>query len=174
MPNLTSLTLQPTHYFSTPATDAANSWGTGATISVAAQVTQAAEQVTQTQGMVYEETSGLYYDYRTGYYYDSQRKLYYEGNSGTWYAYDYEEGKYVVHQQNGDAEKAEEKDSKVNRKTKKKKSKKSKRKRNRSRSSSNGSSGDCAVTSAVELYGDLDDVKRAGKYYIGLFFIWII
>jgi hypothetical protein len=42
-------------------------------VSIADQVTEAAESAMIQTGFIYEETTGLYYDYNSGYYYDSVR-----------------------------------------------------------------------------------------------------
>lgn len=39
--------------------------------TIAEEIKEAAENVMQNQGMVYEESSGLYYDYNSGYYYNA-------------------------------------------------------------------------------------------------------
>ena len=43
------------------------------TLSLAESLKQAAEEVVQQTGFVYDETSGFYYDYNSGYYYDAVR-----------------------------------------------------------------------------------------------------
>ena len=145
--------------------DPASKSGAAAAASISDQVRATAEQVTRTQGMVYEETSGLYYDYTTGYYYDSERKLYYDGNAGIWYTYSYEEGKYVVHstvEAQVEAAAAEKPKKSSSKKKKKKSKKSSKRRRKYSGESSNDSSGDAFEKEAAEVI-ELDDHWRAGK-----------
>ncbi|XP_056156342.1 angiogenic factor with G patch and FHA domains 1 isoform X2 [Lampris incognitus] len=56
----------------------------------------AEEAMTQT-GFVFDETSGMYYDHSTGFYYDSASQLYYDANTGIYYYYDAESGRYQFH-----------------------------------------------------------------------------
>ncbi|XP_070758774.1 angiogenic factor with G patch and FHA domains 1 [Enoplosus armatus] len=56
----------------------------------------AEEAMTQT-GFVFDETTGLYYDHSTGFYYDSASQLYYDANTGIYYYYDAESGRYQFH-----------------------------------------------------------------------------
>ncbi|XP_047439313.1 angiogenic factor with G patch and FHA domains 1 isoform X2 [Mugil cephalus] len=56
----------------------------------------AEEAMTQT-GFVFDENTGMYYDHSTGFYYDSASQLYYDANTGIYYYYDAESGKYQFH-----------------------------------------------------------------------------
>ncbi|XP_026203276.1 angiogenic factor with G patch and FHA domains 1 isoform X2 [Anabas testudineus] len=56
----------------------------------------AEEAMTQT-GFVFDETTGMYYDHSTGFYYDSASQLYYDANTGIYYYYDAESGRYQFH-----------------------------------------------------------------------------
>ncbi|GJQ80172.1 hypothetical protein Trydic_g23749 [Trypoxylus dichotomus] len=67
--------------------------------TIVEEIKEAAENVMQNQGMVYEETSGLYYDYNSGYYYNAEYGLYFDGNTGTYMSYDTEKQEYIFHSQ---------------------------------------------------------------------------
>ncbi|XP_058486580.1 angiogenic factor with G patch and FHA domains 1 isoform X1 [Solea solea] len=56
----------------------------------------AEEAMTQT-GFVFDENTGMYYDHSTGFYYDSASQLYYDANTGMYYYYDAESGRYQFH-----------------------------------------------------------------------------
>ncbi|XP_044037133.1 angiogenic factor with G patch and FHA domains 1 isoform X1 [Siniperca chuatsi] len=56
----------------------------------------AEEAMTQT-GFIFDETTGMYYDHSTGFYYDSASQLYYDANTGIYYYYDAESGRYQFH-----------------------------------------------------------------------------
>ncbi|XP_024915582.1 angiogenic factor with G patch and FHA domains 1 isoform X2 [Cynoglossus semilaevis] len=56
----------------------------------------AEEAMTQT-GFVFDETTGMYYDHSTGFYYDSVSQLYYDANTGMYYYFDAESGRYQFH-----------------------------------------------------------------------------
>ncbi|KAK2862386.1 hypothetical protein Q5P01_001919 [Channa striata] len=56
----------------------------------------AEEAMTQT-GFVFDESTGMYYDHSTGFYYDSASQLYYDANTGIYYYYDAESGRYQFH-----------------------------------------------------------------------------
>ncbi|XP_029006090.1 angiogenic factor with G patch and FHA domains 1 isoform X2 [Betta splendens] len=56
----------------------------------------AEEAMTQT-GFIFDETTGMYYDHSTGFYYDSVSQLYYDANTGIYYYYDAESGRYQFH-----------------------------------------------------------------------------
>ncbi|KAJ8670281.1 hypothetical protein QAD02_001540 [Eretmocerus hayati] len=71
----------------------------GKSVTIAQQVTEAAESAMQQTGFVYEETTGLYYHYESGYYYDSKSGLYYNGSTGTYYYYDKDSKSYKFHSQ---------------------------------------------------------------------------
>lgn len=69
--------------------------GDGGSIADMLRVT-AEEAMTQT-GFVFDETTGMYYDHSTGFYYDSASQLYYDANTGIYYYYDAESGRYQFH-----------------------------------------------------------------------------
>lgn len=69
--------------------------GDGSSIADMLRAT-AEEAMTQT-GFVFDETTGMYYDHSTGFYYDSVSQLYYDGNTGFYYYYDAESGRYQFH-----------------------------------------------------------------------------
>ena len=53
------------------ATEAVQQNEPGPPLTIAESLKQAAEEVVQQSGFVYDKTSGLYYDYNSGYYYDA-------------------------------------------------------------------------------------------------------
>ncbi|KAJ6640906.1 Angiogenic factor with G patch and FHA domains 1 [Pseudolycoriella hygida] len=63
------------------------------------EIRQAAENIQNENGFVYEPTSGLYYDRITGYYYNAELGLYYDGNTGCYYKFNVEENKFEFHSQ---------------------------------------------------------------------------
>ncbi|XP_076613141.1 angiogenic factor with G patch and FHA domains 1 isoform X2 [Chaetodon auriga] len=69
--------------------------GDGGTIADMLRAT-AEEAMTQT-GFVFDETTGMYYDHSTGFYYDSASQLYYDANTGIYYYYDADSGRYQFH-----------------------------------------------------------------------------
>ncbi|XP_072238681.1 angiogenic factor with G patch and FHA domains 1 isoform X2 [Leuresthes tenuis] len=74
---------------------AATEEGDGGSIADLLRAT-AEEAMTQT-GFVFDETTGMYYDHSTGFYYDSASQLYYDANTGIYYYYDAESGRYQFH-----------------------------------------------------------------------------
>ncbi|KAM4588201.1 angiogenic factor with G patch and FHA domains 1 [Odontesthes bonariensis] len=63
-----------------------------------ADVLRATAEAAMTQtGFVFDETTGMYYDHSTGFYYDSASQLYYDANTGIYYYYDAESGRYQFH-----------------------------------------------------------------------------
>ncbi|XP_029907228.1 angiogenic factor with G patch and FHA domains 1 isoform X1 [Myripristis murdjan] len=77
------------------ATTAPKEEGDGGSIADMLRAT-AEEAMTQT-GFVFDETTGMYYDHSTGFYYDSASQLYYDANTGIYYYYDAESGRYQFH-----------------------------------------------------------------------------
>ncbi|XP_060065534.1 angiogenic factor with G patch and FHA domains 1-like isoform X2 [Ylistrum balloti] len=67
--------------------------------SLADELRATAEAAVQQSGYVYDEKSGLYYDYNSGYYYSAEKALYYDPNTGTYFYYNSETGKYEFHSQ---------------------------------------------------------------------------
>ncbi|XP_033750133.1 angiogenic factor with G patch and FHA domains 1-like [Pecten maximus] len=67
--------------------------------SLADELRATAEAAVQQTGYVYDENSGLYYDYNSGYYYNAEKALYYDPNTGTYFYYNSESGKYEFHSQ---------------------------------------------------------------------------
>ncbi|XP_044737460.1 angiogenic factor with G patch and FHA domains 1 isoform X2 [Chrysoperla carnea] len=65
--------------------------------SIVDDITEAATNVVQETGFVYEATSGLYYDYKTGYYYNAEYGLYYDGNTGIYYKYNEHSHEFEFH-----------------------------------------------------------------------------
>ncbi|XP_053171707.1 angiogenic factor with G patch and FHA domains 1 isoform X3 [Scomber japonicus] len=65
--------------------------------SIADMLRATAEQAMTQTGFVFDETSGMYYDHSTGFYYDSASQLYYDANTGIYYYYDAESGRYQFH-----------------------------------------------------------------------------
>ncbi|CAJ1051556.1 angiogenic factor with G patch and FHA domains 1 isoform X4 [Xyrichtys novacula] len=65
--------------------------------SIADMLRATAEQAMTQTGFVFDETTGMYYDHSTGFYYDSVSQLYYDANTGIYYYYDAESGKYQFH-----------------------------------------------------------------------------
>ncbi|XP_037034907.1 angiogenic factor with G patch and FHA domains 1 isoform X2 [Bradysia coprophila] len=68
-------------------------------ISFVDEIRQAAENIQNENGFVYEPTSGLYYDRATGYYYNAEHGLYYDGNTGCYYKFNVEDNKFEFHSQ---------------------------------------------------------------------------
>ncbi|MED6287464.1 hypothetical protein CHARACLAT_016652, partial [Characodon lateralis] len=65
--------------------------------SIADMLRATAEEAMTQTGFVFDETSGMYYDHSTGFYYDSVSQLYYDANTGIYYYYDAESGRYQFH-----------------------------------------------------------------------------
>ncbi|XP_059184918.1 angiogenic factor with G patch and FHA domains 1 isoform X2 [Centropristis striata] len=65
--------------------------------SIADMLRATAEQAMTQTGFVFDETTGMYYDHSTGFYYDSASQLYYDANTGIYYYYDAESGRYQFH-----------------------------------------------------------------------------
>ncbi|XP_061118594.1 angiogenic factor with G patch and FHA domains 1 isoform X2 [Conger conger] len=65
--------------------------------SIADIIRATAEEAVSQTGFVFDETSGMYYDHSTSLYYDSASQLYYDANSGMYYYYDAESGRYQFH-----------------------------------------------------------------------------
>eukprot|EP00066_Takifugu_rubripes_P023255 XP_011612521.1 PREDICTED: angiogenic factor with G patch and FHA domains 1 [Takifugu rubripes] len=65
--------------------------------SIADMLRATAEEAMTQTGFVFDETTGMYYDHSTGFYYDSVNQLYYDGNTGFYYYYDAESGRYQFH-----------------------------------------------------------------------------
>ncbi|XP_041836116.1 angiogenic factor with G patch and FHA domains 1 isoform X1 [Melanotaenia boesemani] len=65
--------------------------------SIADMLRATAEAAMTQTGFVFDETTGMYYDHSTGFYYDSASQLYYDGNTGIYYYYDAESGRYQFH-----------------------------------------------------------------------------
>ncbi|XP_077430549.1 angiogenic factor with G patch and FHA domains 1 [Vanacampus margaritifer] len=65
--------------------------------SIADMLRATAEEAMTQTGFVFDETTGMYYDQSTGFYYDSVSQLYYDGNTGIYYYYDAESGRYQFH-----------------------------------------------------------------------------
>uniref|UniRef100_A0A3B5ABP5 Angiogenic factor with G-patch and FHA domains 1 n=1 Tax=Stegastes partitus TaxID=144197 RepID=A0A3B5ABP5_9TELE len=76
-------------------TDNSVTEGDGGSIADMLRAT-AEEAMTQT-GFVFDETTGMYYDHSTGFYYDSASQLYYDANTGIYYYYDADSGRYQFH-----------------------------------------------------------------------------
>ncbi|XP_064164818.1 angiogenic factor with G patch and FHA domains 1 isoform X3 [Anguilla rostrata] len=65
--------------------------------SIADMIRATAEEAVSQTGFVFDENSGMYYDHSTSLYYDSASQLYYDANSGMYYYYDAESGRYQFH-----------------------------------------------------------------------------
>nr|XP_057910606.1 angiogenic factor with G patch and FHA domains 1 isoform X2 [Doryrhamphus excisus] len=65
--------------------------------SIADMLRATAEQAMTETGFVFDETTGMYYDHGTSFYYDSVSQLYYDANTGIYYYYDAESGRYQFH-----------------------------------------------------------------------------
>ncbi|XP_037534522.1 angiogenic factor with G patch and FHA domains 1 [Nematolebias whitei] len=65
--------------------------------SIADMLRATAEEAMTQTGFVFDETSGMYYDHSTCFYYDSVSQLYYDANTGIYYYYDAESGRYQFH-----------------------------------------------------------------------------
>ncbi|XP_041635449.1 angiogenic factor with G patch and FHA domains 1 isoform X4 [Cheilinus undulatus] len=65
--------------------------------SIADMLRATAEEAMTQTGFVFDETTGMYYDHSTGFYYDSASQLYYDANTGIYYYYDAESGRYQFH-----------------------------------------------------------------------------
>ncbi|XP_070699161.1 angiogenic factor with G patch and FHA domains 1 isoform X1 [Pempheris klunzingeri] len=65
--------------------------------SIADMLRATAEEAMTQTGFVFDETTGMYYDHSTGFYYDSVSQLYYDANTGIYYYYDAESGRYQFH-----------------------------------------------------------------------------
>ncbi|XP_028301969.1 angiogenic factor with G patch and FHA domains 1 [Gouania willdenowi] len=65
--------------------------------SIADMLRSTAEEAMTQTGFVFDETTGMYYDHSTGFYYDSASQLYYDANTGFYYYYDAESGRYQFH-----------------------------------------------------------------------------
>ncbi|XP_077582289.1 angiogenic factor with G patch and FHA domains 1 [Stigmatopora nigra] len=79
-----------------PATAAATA-EEGDASSIADMLRATAEEAMTQTGFVFDETTGMYYDHATGFYYDSASQLYYDANTGIYYYYDAESGRYQFH-----------------------------------------------------------------------------
>ncbi|XP_061545044.1 angiogenic factor with G patch and FHA domains 1 isoform X2 [Phycodurus eques] len=69
----------------------------GDAASIADMLRATAEEAMTQTGFVFDETTGMYYDQSTGFYYDSVSQLYYDANTGIYYYYDAESGRYQFH-----------------------------------------------------------------------------
>ncbi|XP_061689388.1 angiogenic factor with G patch and FHA domains 1 isoform X2 [Syngnathoides biaculeatus] len=69
----------------------------GDAASIADMLRATAEEAMTQTSFVFDETTGMYYDHTTGFYYDSVSQLYYDGNTGIYYYYDAESGRYQFH-----------------------------------------------------------------------------
>nr|XP_020448224.1 angiogenic factor with G patch and FHA domains 1 isoform X2 [Monopterus albus] len=65
--------------------------------SIADMLRATAEEAMTQTGFIFDETTGMYYDHSTGFYYDSASQLYYDANTGIYYYYDAESGRYQFH-----------------------------------------------------------------------------
>ncbi|XP_067360281.1 angiogenic factor with G patch and FHA domains 1 isoform X2 [Channa argus] len=65
--------------------------------SIADMLRATAEEAMTQTGFVFDESTGMYYDHSTGFYYDSASQLYYDANTGIYYYYDAESGRYQFH-----------------------------------------------------------------------------
>ncbi|KAM3621200.1 uncharacterized protein V6R79_007780 [Siganus canaliculatus] len=65
--------------------------------SIADMLRATAEEAMTQTGFVFDETTGMYYDHSTGFYYDSASQLYYDANTGIYYYYDADSGRYQFH-----------------------------------------------------------------------------
>ncbi|KAM9362352.1 angiogenic factor with G patch and FHA domains 1 [Symphorus nematophorus] len=65
--------------------------------SIADMLRATAEEAMTQTGFVFDETTGMYYDHSTCFYYDSASQLYYDANTGIYYYYDAESGRYQFH-----------------------------------------------------------------------------
>ncbi|XP_034725765.1 angiogenic factor with G patch and FHA domains 1 isoform X2 [Etheostoma cragini] len=65
--------------------------------SIADMLRATAEEAMTQTGFVFDETTGMYYDHSTSFYYDSASQLYYDANTGIYYYYDAESGRYQFH-----------------------------------------------------------------------------
>lgn len=70
---------------------------TGDQGSIADVLRATAEEALCHTGFVFDENSGMYYDHSTGFFYDSTNCLYYDANTGIYYYYDADSGKYQFH-----------------------------------------------------------------------------
>ncbi|XP_041914479.1 angiogenic factor with G patch and FHA domains 1 [Alosa sapidissima] len=70
---------------------------TGNSGSIADMLRATAEEALSHTGFVFDENSGMYYDHSTGFFYDSVNQLYYDANTGIYYYYDADSGKYQFH-----------------------------------------------------------------------------
>ncbi|KAM9813986.1 angiogenic factor with G patch and FHA domains 1 [Neosynchiropus ocellatus] len=80
-----------------PASSVAVSAEEGEGGSIADMLRATAEEAMTQTGFIFDETTGMYYDHSTGFYYDSASQLYYDGNTGFYYYYDAESGRYQFH-----------------------------------------------------------------------------
>uniref|UniRef100_A0A3B5MVM1 G-patch domain-containing protein n=1 Tax=Xiphophorus couchianus TaxID=32473 RepID=A0A3B5MVM1_9TELE len=86
------------HSTATAAVDVTDySTAGGDASSIADMLRATAEEAMTQTGFVFDETSGMYYDHSTGFYYDSVSQLYYDANTGIYYYYDAESGRYQFH-----------------------------------------------------------------------------
>ncbi|XP_026163084.1 angiogenic factor with G patch and FHA domains 1 isoform X2 [Mastacembelus armatus] len=65
--------------------------------SIADMLRATAEEAMTQTGFVFDENTGMYYDHSTGFYYDSASQLHYDANTGIYYYYDAESGRYQFH-----------------------------------------------------------------------------
>ncbi|XP_062409655.1 angiogenic factor with G patch and FHA domains 1 [Sardina pilchardus] len=70
---------------------------TGNSGSIADVLRATAEEALCHTGFVFDENSGMYFDHSTGFFYDSVNQLYYDANTGIYYYYDADSGKYQFH-----------------------------------------------------------------------------
>ncbi|KAM8867269.1 angiogenic factor with G patch and FHA domains 1 [Synchiropus picturatus] len=80
-----------------PASSVAVSVEEGDGGSIADMLRATAEEAMTQTGFIFDETTGMYYDHSTGFYYDSASQLYYDANTGFYYYYDAESGRYQFH-----------------------------------------------------------------------------
>ncbi|KAL3310477.1 Angiogenic factor with G patch and FHA domains 1 [Cichlidogyrus casuarinus] len=65
-------------------------------VSLADQLKEASESVTQATGYVMDPKTGLYYDQNSGYYYDPENQLFFEPRNGVFYSYCKATGQYKL------------------------------------------------------------------------------
>lgn len=82
---------------SQPDNSAATSTEEGDAGSIADMLRATAEEAMTQTGFIFDETTGMYYDHSTGFYYDSVSQLHYDANTGIYYYYDAESGRYQFH-----------------------------------------------------------------------------
>ncbi|XP_075870362.1 angiogenic factor with G patch and FHA domains 1 isoform X5 [Nelusetta ayraudi] len=82
---------------SQPDNSAATATEEGDAGSIADMLRATAEEAMTQTGFIFDETTGMYYDHSTGFYYDSVSQLHYDANTGIYYYYDAESGRYQFH-----------------------------------------------------------------------------